>query len=299
MVDIIFLIIILTSLLVAGFIVFKKFPQVSNLDVENLPQEIEAKKKKEIIDRRLEGQSRRFRENVINKLGPLIKISKQIQLKFRIYVGKVERLWHHEQNKKQQKEVIEMPVEQKEERKEDLISSAEQELKIENYQKAEDLFISAIKLDPKSASAYRGLADTYLAQGEVDEARQTYRFVLQIESDDDSIMVKLAEIAESQGDIEEAIEFYQKAVLVNSSLSSRFFHIAELLLKIKELEPAKEALIQSVELEPKNPRYLDLLLETAIIVRDKNLAFKTFDELRAVNPENHKLGELKDQVYRL
>jgi len=96
--------------------------------------------------------------------------------------------------------------------------------------------------------------------------------------------------------LEEAIDYYQQAVVANDAFSTRFFHIAELLLKVNQPAVAREAVVQAVELEPKNPKYLDLLLEIAIILRDKNLAQRGYNELRAVNPENNKLDEFRVRV---
>ena len=112
-------------------------------------------------------------------------------------------------------------------------------------------------------------------------------------------MVKLAEIAESQGDLEEAIGYYQQAVLVNDSFSPRFYHLAELLVKVGQPQVAVESILQAVELEPQNPKYLDLLIEIAIICGNKDLALKGYGELRLVNPENQKLHSFKDRIYKI
>ncbi len=299
MFEILPLIIILLALAAIIFIVVRKFPQLSNLDVENLNEERESRKKKEMIEKRVEEQSKKLKEKLIKIFRPVRKIWGKLQLKFRIYFGKVERLWHHEQTAKIKEEIKDLSKEEKESKLKNIIQEANQYLVAGNLDKAEELFISAIKINVKSAPAYRGLADTYLAKGSLEEAMQTYRFLLQLDPEDDGAMVKLAEIAESQGDMEEAIQHYQNAVLVNDSLAPRFYHLAELLIKIKQPETAKEAIVQAVELEPKNPKYLDLLLETAIICGDKDLAKNGYNELRLVNPENQKLEDFKNRISKL
>lgn len=100
MYNVIFLVIILLCFAGVIFIVSRKFPQLTNLDVENLPEELEAKKKKELLSKRLAEKARRMRVIWSKRLWPLVKIWGVLQLKFRIYVGKVERLWHHEQTLK-------------------------------------------------------------------------------------------------------------------------------------------------------------------------------------------------------
>ena len=299
MLSIIFLIIIISALGVIGFLVIRKFPQLSNLDIQNLQEEKIYQKKKEIINKRIEKSSNLLKERFSKILIPVGKIWGKFQLQFRIYVGKIERLLHHEQVLKTKQRNMAAGGGESEQKITQLISEGEQQLKFGNYDKAEEVFISAIKIDPKSAVSYRGLGDTYLAKNSIEESRQTYKFLIKMEPDDDSVLVKLAEIAESQGDLEEAIGYYQQAVLVNDSFSPRFYHLAELLVKVGQPEVAAESILQAVELEPQNPKYLDLLIEIAIICGNKDMALKGYGELRLVNPENQKLSSFKDRIYKI
>lgn len=302
MYNIIFILIIIAALAVVVFIVIRKFPQLANLDIHNLPEEKIYRKKREIINKRIEKSSDLLKEKISRMLAPVGKVWGKLQLRFRIYMGKLERLLHHEQvlkTKLKNKTASSEVKEESEQKLGGLIADGEQQLKAGNYDQAEERFISAIKIAPKSASAYRGLGDTYLAKGSMEEARQTYKFLIRMEPDDDSVLVKLAEIAESQGDLEEAIEHYQQAVLVNDSFSPRFYHLAGMLVKVGQPQVAKESILQAVELEPQNPKYLDLLIEIAIICGDKDLALKGYSELRLVNPENAKLSILKDRIYKI
>lgn len=293
--DIFFLVIILLGIAAIGFVVIRKFPQISNLDINSLPQEKVSRKKQEIISRRIEEQGKAFKASSEKFFVPLRKAWGQLQLKFRIYVGKIERLWHHEQTHKQKVESNLSP-EELEQKINQLIADGEQCLQLNQFDRAEEKFIAVIKLNNRVAAAYRGLGDAYFARELLEEARETYRFVLQLEPEDDSVLVKLAGIAESQGDLEEAIEYYQKAVLVNDSLSPRFAKLAELLVKIGQPEAAREAALGAIELEPQNPKYLDLLAEVAILCRDKALADRAYNDLRLVNPENNKLADLRERI---
>jgi len=295
MLDIFFLIIILAGLVTVGLVIVSKFPQVSNLDIDNLPQEKIFRKKQEIISRRIEEQTKTFKLKSEKIFAPLRKFWGQWQLKFRIYVGKIEKLWHHEQSRKQKIETKLSP-EELSKKEEQLITEGEQALQLNQWDRAEEKFIAVIKFNSHSTAAYRGLGDAYFAREQLEEARETYRFVLQLEPEDDGVLVKLAGIAESQGDLEEAIEYYQKAILVNDSLSPRFAKLSELLVKVGQPEAAKEAVLGAVESEPQNPKYLDLLAEVAILCRDKALAERAYNDLRLVNPENNKLPDLRERI---
>lgn len=276
--------------------VSRKFSQVANLDVHNLPEELESQKKKQLLSKRLEERARHMRDVWKQRLWPLVKVWGILQLKFRIYFGKVERLWHHEQTLKNKlkKKIVKTPVSR--EQVDNLVQQGEQWFQNKDYERAEELFIEAIKLDVKCQAAYRGLGDTYLAKGQLEEAKETYQFLLQLHPHDDIVMVKLGEISEIQGKLEEAIGYYQQAALENDSLSTRFYHLAELLLRVGQPVTAKEAIVQAVELEPKNPKYLDLLIEIAIICGDQSLAKDSYNELRLVNPDNRKLVEFKEKI---
>lgn len=283
-----------------GYLVIRKFPQLSNLDVDNLPMEKEFRKKQEILDKRIEEQEKRLRQKLAGYMKPLRRGWGLFQLQFRIYVGKIERLWHHEERLRKIEDPEPEPVAEDQQQKlASILSSAAGRLKSGDFSEAEALFISAIKLDQKSVEAYRGLADTYLAQDSLEEAKQTYQFLLHMVPGDDNVMVKLADIAERQQNIEEAVSYYQQAVVANDSLSPRFYHLAELLLKLGQPEVAREAIIQAVELEPKNPKYLDLLIETVILCGDKDLAKEAYNELRMVNPDNQKLAVFREKINNL
>jgi tetratricopeptide (TPR) repeat protein len=299
MFDIIPLVIIIFCLIVIAVIVVRKFPQAANLDLDSMPEEKIYRTKRNIINKRIEQSSALVREKIISSLSPLSRFWRRLQLQFRIYVGKIERLLHHEQVLKNKQEIKKITVEEKEEKIAQILGEAQQGLQAGNYDRAEDGFIAAIKIDPKSILAYRGLGDTYFAKESLEEAKQTYKFLLHMDPKDDSVMVRLAETAEAQGNWEEAIQYYQQAILVNDSFSPRFYRLAEAFLKVDQPEPAKEAALQAVDLEPQNPKYLDLLIEIAIICGDKAFALKTYNDLRLVNPENQKLDNFKDRIYKI
>lgn len=300
MLTIILLVILAVSLVVAVVIVVRKFPQVANLDVEHLPDERETRKKKEIIRRRIESEGARWLAALGGRVKPLRKLWGILQLRFRVYVGKIERLLHHEQRMKKPAPAATNPSvigeTDQEEKVGAIVREGEHCLNEENYERAEKCFLAAIKIDPKAAAAYRGLADTYLAQKSTAEAEEIYRFILQLDPADDRVMVKIADLAEERGDISAAINFYQQAAVVNDSLSPRFYKLAELLLRAGQPATAKEAIIQAVELEPKNPKYLDLLIEVVIQCGDKEMAEQACRELRLINPNNQKLPMFWERI---
>lgn len=292
---------VLLALMAISFAVFasiivRKFPQAAHVDLDNLPEEKEARKKKEIMSRRMQAEGGEMLRRLGNRFKPLRKVWGFLQLKFRVYVGKIERVLHHEQRAKKK---AQSSGAEETSRAENTLHTAATQFGLGEYDKAESLYINVISTDPKSIEAYRGLAETYLAKGAREEAEETLHFLLKLKPDDDGAMVKLAEMAEAKGDLEQAIKFYEQAMVLNDALSPRFYHLAELLVKVKQPLVAKEAILSAVELEPKNPKYLDLLIEVGILCGDKDLAMHGFQELRLVNPKNQKLQVFQDRIKEL
>lgn len=293
------LIIIVICLGLICYIIFRKFPQAASLDLEHFEEEWEVLKKREILRQHLETKSRELKKKWKTTVSPLGKLWGKIQLKFRIYVGKVERLWRHEEEMKRRQEEAQSVALGCQSKITELMQQADNHLRSGNLEKAEEFYIAVIKLDKKNIPAYRRLGETYLAQNSLDEALQTYLFLCQLAPNDDVWLVKIAEIYEKQGKIHEAIQSYQQAAVLNDSVSTRFFHLAELLLKVKESQVAAEAIAQAVEIEPKNPQYLDLMIEIAIICNDKILAQKGLNDLRLINSKNKKLDEFRERISKM
>jgi len=299
MMNIFFISLITVALVVIAVIVVRKFPVVASLDLEHLAEEQEIKKKRAILDNRLSEKSKMAQKEFRERMTPIRKIWGLLQLKFRIYVGKIEKLLHYEDLVKNRQKSRELSTSEREKQIGDLLSQGESMFHEGNYDKAEEFFIAAIKYDKKLVPAYRGLADTYMAKAAKEEAMQTYDFLSRLTPNDDALLVKLSELNEEGDKINEAIHYLEKAISINDSLSPRFYHLAELLQKVGQPEVAMEAIAQAVELEPRNPKYLDLLIEIAIICNNRPVAEKGFDELRLVNPENQKLAEFKERIDKI
>lgn len=292
--------IVLVSLVIIIVIIVRKFPQLTLLDVDTIPEVKEGKLKDEFIKRKMDKQRANLWNRIVLSVEPIIRKLKQIQLSFRKYVGKVERELIREKRKQQS-----LDTGKKKNKKDkravvkNLLLQADQAVTDEDYDMAEKKYIEAIRIDSKNKQAYKGLAMVYVKNGHEEEAEETYRFLLQMDNQDDDTYMKLAELEEKRGDLKKAVEYYQQAVLFGDQVSSRFFKLSELLSSIDENETALEAASQAVELEPNNPRYLDNLVEIAILVGDKNAAKEAWGQLRLVNPDNKKLDVLRDKIRQI
>ena len=211
-------VLIVLSLSVIIFIVIKKFPQLTLLDVDSIDEVKTDKKKKDFYKKKAEEGARDTEIKTKKLLKPLVQKWREMQLEFRKYVGKIQR------------QIIEKSEEKKEglnkrnvtEDLKVLLQEGEYVLSQGDLDTAEKKYIEAVRLDPKNVEAYYGLGSVYYSQGQIDEAIETFKFILQLESDSVKTLVKLAEIEEKRNNIEGAVEYYDKALLIEDSNPARF-----------------------------------------------------------------------------
>ncbi len=288
-------VLLLLSIVAIIVIILRKFPQITLLDVDNLPEVKEEKKKDQFLKNRVDKKVQENKRKIMQKINFLRQLWQKIQSKFRQYVGRVQ---------KQSEHVSELDTAQPAEEKNEnislkvdvLLKEGDVAYELEDYEEAEKKFIEAIRIDPKNMEAYRGLGDVYLKQDQLKEAKETYSFLLQLDDDDDSILAKLGDIAQEEGDTDQAIVYYEKAILLNPNVAKRFAKLAELLQSIEQHQAALQAINEAVDLEPQNPKYLDKLVEISIIMGRTDLAEKAYAALRMVNPENRKLILFRQRI---
>ena len=287
---------IILSLVVIIFIIVRKFPQLSLLDVDSIPEVKMEKKKTEIIRKKIAVQSKEAGEKRKILFKPIIQKSKDIQLIFRKYVGQIERVLVKKE--KEKRESAELPENRLEKAKQIrvLLQEGNYALEQNDRESAEQKFISAIKLDSKNIEAYQGLGDVYVALVQLDQAEETFKFLLQMDPNNIHALIKLGEIAEQKGKVEESLEYYEQVILQEDSNPSRFVKIAELLKSIGKYDPAFEAISRALELEPQNPKYLDMSVDIGVLCGNKEKAMESYERLRMVNPENQKLMVLKEKI---
>ena len=80
------------------------------------------------------------------------------------------------------------------------------------------------------------------------------------------------------------------------NLSEIYWSLSWVFKELGELEDAKQNIQEALDLEPNNPRYLDLILDLSIIKKDKESALYYLEKLAEVNPENNKLNELSERI---
>jgi len=256
MYNIIPLVLILISLVVIIAIIIRKFPQLAILDVENMPSEKAEKIKERIIKNRLERDFTKWNTKILDFWNAA---AKRLNF-FGSWLDKLRELKEKRQEAKKlsqisQAEKIELFLNQARElaKKEDLEPLTEAEAKL----------IEIVSLDQKYLPAFMELGEVYAKLKKYAEAKQTFIYALRL--------------LETKNDPSSEAEVNYQLSLANENLDN--------------LDEARDNIIESLKIEPNHPRYLNTLLDLAIMQKDKALAQESLDRLSEVNPDNQKLGE--------
>jgi len=267
MFNIVSLILIILSALVILIIIVRKFPALAILNVVNIPGEEEAKFKHKIIKARVERDLTRW-SGFLGRAWLFLK--RHFGAFLRAQQASLEKM------KVSYNTRIKVPWLERQKRIHKLLLAAQEFLKKEDENLAEKKLVEIISLDQKNLKAFFLLADLYVGQKKWSEARQTYEYALKL--------------AREQDQTESAKEITSQEI---------YFALAKLEKVVDNLESALENIREALELEPNNPRYLDLVLDLSIMRKDKKLAQEFWHKLVSINPENHKLAEWEKSIKNL
>ncbi|MBI4435441.1 tetratricopeptide repeat protein [Candidatus Uhrbacteria bacterium] len=250
----IFFFLIFAALTVIGWVVYRKVPQLRVIDVNSIPKERERKVKEQLILSKFQRVGGAKIQKVTKATSDLVGVVSRQGRRV------VQRLYRLEQYYQKLKRSGDEGVHRySDETIRARLEEASVLIKQEEYIPAEKIFIDIISHNPKSVDGYEGLGNMYLVSGQLDQARETLQFALRLSPDDASVNVSMAELEIKQGNQKAALPFLRRAI-------------------------AKR---------PKNPRYLDYYIETALEVGSLKDAREGIQTLKEVNPENNKIEEFE------
>jgi tetratricopeptide (TPR) repeat protein len=310
------LLLIILSLGVIAVLVARRYPELTLLDLDTIPDRKEKKVKKELLTRKASKRSKEQHEKIVRGLAPVVARWGVVQSSFRGYVKRLKdevktpglrRSSVVQEHTTQSQEIFsaqphvedsagDVLENKKEGATEDTLKRGIRALQEERFQEAESAFIRAIERDQKDVRAYEGLADVYVAQKQYEEARETYLFARKLDPQNVTFLTKLAFLAEEMGDWAMAIGYYEDAVVLEDTNASFFAKLAELYLKVGDMTSSQEAMVQAVELLPRHLPYLDMLVEISIMVQDKEKAEEGMHAIRMIDASYARLDSFRDRV---
>jgi len=269
--------IIAVCLAIVVFILIRKIPKLKTLDVATITEEKEAKVKERIIAERMKRKAEKSKKTVQKVVGPFSRIIKKFFAGLKKIIVNLE--------KKYQKQAAQKPHKKDaafDEKVKSVLHQAEELVNKEEYSEAEKKFIEIISLDSQNKKAYQGLANLYLTQKEYKQAIQIIKYVLKLDLSFNKATV-------SKNEIGQTIKTHTNA----ENLNEDYIKLGEVYLATDEPQKSLTNFQNALQYTPNDPKTLDLLIETSLILRDKLKAIEYFERLSQVNPDNQKLLEYK------
>ena len=255
---------IIVCLAIIVMVLYRKLPHIANVDVDSLRQEKNRNVKNALTEERLKRKISGFGKKAKGAVSPKMRsFISSIQTK----ADKVKAKQKELDQKKRTSKAKSGGKETAKQHLTRLVEEADKSHAAEDFDTVEEKLMEALSLDKKNVVVYRALAELYERKKEFQQAKETRDYILKLSGKDAAPedLFASAQVASGLGDYADARTLAKRAV-------------------------AKE---------PSNPRFLDLLLEQAILLKDKNLAWDTFGKLKKVNPENKKIEEYDGKIREL
>lgn len=290
------LVLMLGSLAGIYLIVKKRLPQLIDLNLENSNAAKEAELKRLLTEERLRRKFSVFGQRVMLAINPFLKIVGELIKTIGERVGELENKYKEQVQRRRLEKISSQKRQQK--LTAALVKAEEYESQ-NDFEQAEEVYIEALKFDPKNIKVYRKLAQLYFKQKNFDYAKEIFEHILKINKYEASAYAGLGYIAQMKSDWEKAQANFKKSVELNSEVAAYHISLGFAYQALGEWENALQSFSRACQLEPNNPKNLDFLLESAILVGDKILARQTLRRLEKVNPENQKLKSFRQRLAKM
>jgi len=223
---------------------FRKFPTLATIDINQIKEDQELKRKEEILIERLFRKWAELKNNIVQFLRPFLQRIKQIFDRF--YFTLLE--WEKKSNKQKMSETeIRNKIKALEEKSEILKKEGQ-------VKEAERKLIEAISLNPKEESLYVQLAKLYLEEKEYQEAQEVYRHLLKINPHNEEYYLALSEIYEMTGNLSRALFYAKEAYQKMPNNPKILDHLIKISIIIGNEKLAKEVLAHLKKINPQNEK---------------------------------------------
>lgn len=261
-------ILVIITLLVMAFILIRKFPALAILDVANIPEEKAAKFKDKLIQERVKRDVSRW-TGLFGRL--YLFTTKRLLTFIRSGQARLKKIRNANLS------IWKIPGRDKDKKIQELFREAEELLKKEKADVAEEKLVEIASLDQKNLAAFFTLGNLYQRQKKWPEARQTFEYALKLARHHPGL---------AGGG-------------VSVTPQEIYFSLATVAKEVGELDLALDHIREALEIEPNSPRYLDLILDLSIMGKDQALAQESWNKLAAANPENNKLSERLAEIEKM
>ncbi len=278
------------ALLVIIVTIARHWKEIRLLNPDSIKEEQQRQKRERIIEQRFE----RVRSDTLT---PLKRVFKTIFLKGKkAFHATYIRLIQLDRFYKQAKAPFAHMAPSLKDRIRTLLDEARALARDLKWADAERRFLEVLTLDDRNVDAYKGLAAIYVKQKLYPQAIETYQFLVKIKKADASCFEGLGDIASAQDDASKAEGYYQKAAELQPRVAHQHAVLAHFYLAHAQPQKAWQSAKRANELEPKSAKFLELSLEAALQVGERDEARRRYDALRLQSEDRQKLQTFKERI---
>lgn len=266
-----------------GAVILRKFPQLTMIDIDSMPKERDAKKKKQIAEEKVHRAMSSFGQRVIDVSEVVFT---WLRGRFRIAYARLREI--------ERSMTPQLPISKDDisKRLPQLQAEAEVFMKEGNHVEAEKRLIEILRIDRKDADAYWGLGSILAATKRNAEAAEIFSYLAKL-------LRRRAGCTHDDAGIASSDRPCPAPADIHTDLGAVFVDLGIVRKNAGDLPAAKAAFESSVAFGGDNPRHLDLLLEACILTGDKPRARRVFERLSQANPENQKLSTFEERITAL
>ncbi|CAG5076408.1 tetratricopeptide repeat protein [Parvicella tangerina] len=201
-----------------------------------------------------------------------------------------------------------------------LLIEATTEKLLKNYDKAEALFLSIVKVEPEAAVAYfelseiyqvrqdanasleyakkavelspdnewylANLASVYFRTNQFEEASKAYNELLEIDPNNTTYIFNLAEVYLYQGKLEESLPLYNRIEEQMGLSEELIMHKNKIHLQLGQPDSAIAEMNKLIESNPTEPRYYGILADLYEEMGEGQKALETYQKILTIDPMN-------------
>ena len=285
---ILFAVIIAICLVWLFFIIFKKIPEVSSLDVTSMRADKQNRARMKILEAKLSRSGKNLRLGLGKLTNPLFGLVGGRLKKFKEAVAS----WEEKYRQKPKKDKVHPKT------LDELFAEIDELTAKEDLAGAEKKAIEVIARNKKNVLAYEALGNIYFASQSWDQAEEVYKYLIKLSLLGDKRKTRTADLIKSQK-LEDLETSFLGVIEVDPKIAIYYYRLGEVFASNERWDKALDSFLKSATVEPNNPKYLDKIIELAIKVGDSGLAKKTYRHLKKINPENSKVEEYREALEKI
>lgn len=271
-----------------AYSVFRKFPDLKNLDISSIASAKTKATRSKILEAKFQRGSEEFKKKFNASITPKIKSVSDAFAKMKERVIALET---HYKMKDQVHQSNAKPQETKS--VEEIIEEGRELMDKDEFAAAEKKLIEAVAKDKKNFKAYESLGELYYDNRCFDQAAEIYQHLIRLYA---VAAVGKKDPHLKNGKFQELETELLNSIDIDVKVAVYYAALAKAEEAMDRSQKALDCYLKASAVEPKNPRYINKIIELAIEAKDKDLARTYWVSLKKINPENAKLVQLQAAI---